>query len=123
MATVKDALNWFEIPVADYDRGKAFYEAIFEYEMTEMEMGDQKMAFFQSDHENGVGGGISHGEGAVPSSSGTTVYLNGGNDLSVILDRVEGKILLPKTQITPEIGYMAFFQDTEGNRVGLHSPN
>lgn len=53
------------------------------------------------------------------------LYLNGGDDLQKILDRVEsagGKITFPKTQITPEIGYMGIIIDSEGNRVGLHSP-
>jgi predicted enzyme related to lactoylglutathione lyase len=52
------------------------------------------------------------------------VYLNGGKDLSVVLDRVEkagGKIMLPKTKIDDEMGYYAIFNDCEGNKVGLHS--
>ena len=32
-----------------------------------------------------------------------------------------GKTLMNKTQISPEIGYMAYFLDTEGNRIALHS--
>jgi hypothetical protein len=54
------------------------------------------------------------------------VYLDGGNDLQDILNRVEsagGKILLPKTMISEEIGYMAIFLDSEGNKQALHSPN
>ena len=40
------------------------------------------------------------------------------------MNRVEaagGKIMVPKTQISPDYGYMAVFIDTEGNRIGLHS--
>jgi predicted enzyme related to lactoylglutathione lyase len=43
-----------------------------------------------------------------------------------ILEKIEtmgGSIQMPKTQIAPEIGYMAFFTDTEGNRIALHSQN
>ena len=57
------------------------------------------------------------------SSAGALVYLNGGDDLSVTLSKVEaagGKILLPKTAIGPN-GFMAHFTDTEGNKIGLHS--
>ena len=46
--------------------------------------------------------------------------------MDAIVGRIEGaggKVVMPKTQITPEIGYMAFFMDTEGNKVGLHSQN
>ena len=40
------------------------------------------------------------------------------------LEKIEaegGKILMEKTSISPEIGYMAFFEDTEGNRIAIHS--
>ena len=59
-----------------------------------------------------------------PSMDGTIVYLNANPDMTSVLEKVElegGKILMPKTHISPEIGYMAFFADTEGNRVALHS--
>jgi uncharacterized protein len=42
------------------------------------------------------------------------------------LERIQtegGKVIMPKTKITDEIGYMAFFEDTEGNAVALHSQN
>ena len=71
----------------------------------------------------GVGGGLAQGEGFEPSDKGTIVYLNGGEDLSVSLRKVEqagGKIIMPKTTIGGN-GFMAHFIDTEGNRVALHS--
>ena len=74
---------------------------------------------------NGVGGGLVQMQGATPSADGVTIYLNGGDDLSIPLGRVEaagGKILMPKTDIG-ENGYMAQLLDTEGNRVALHSWN
>ena len=68
-------------------------------------------------------GGIVQGEGYMPSAEGSMVYLNGGEDLDVPLGKVEGaggKILVPKTDIG-ENGFFAYFVDTEGNKVGLHS--
>ena len=91
--------------------------------MPEQMMGASRMGFFLAEKE-GVGGAIVHGEGCVPSQEGTLVYLNGGEDLSVVLGRVEsagGKILVPKTLITEEMGYYAVFLDSEGNKVGLYS--
>ena len=73
--------------------------------------------------EEGVGGAVVQGEGYAPRAEGTLVYLNGGDDLSAVLGRVEaagGQVVMPKTSIG-ENGFAAFFQDTEGNRVGLHS--
>ena len=119
----RNAINWFEIPTANFERAKKFYETIIGSSMFTMKMGDIDMAGFPSD-EGKVGGAVIFHKDAKPSAEGTMVYLNANPDLSVILSRVEnagGKIVLPKTQITPEIGFMAVFFDTEGNRVALHS--
>lgn len=54
----------------------------------------------------------------------TLVYLNANPDVQLVLDRIVaagGKILVPKTEISPEIGYMGVFMDSEGNRVALHA--
>ena len=123
------AINWFEIGVSDFDRARKFYSAIFDYEMPTLELGGTRMGFFPHTRPNGmgsnVGGAICASSWHTPNSKGTVVYLNGGNDLSIVLNRIEsagGKVMIPKTQITPELGYMAFFTDTEGNTVALHSP-
>ena len=118
------AINWFEIPVTDFARAKKFYEAILGTELQTMEAMGMTMAFFPADFQNGeIGGGIVTGNGSQPSATGSLVYLNGGEDLSAALSKVEpagGKIVLPKTAIGPN-GFMAHFMDTEGNKVALHS--
>lgn len=124
MEMTTNALNWFEIPVADFARAKAFYSKIFDFEMPEMAMGPQTLGFLLHEQGKGVGGAIVKGEGYVPSMTGSLVYLAGGSDLSVVLGRVEtagGKIVVGKTQIPPDMGYFAHFADSEGNLVGLHS--
>ena len=121
----KNALNWFEIPVADFERARRFYSAIFNFEMPVFEMGESRLGILPYDQKGGgVGGAINQHERLKPSASGTLVYLNGGADLDVILGRVEkagGRVLITKTVVTPEIGFIGLFQDTEGNTVGLHS--
>lgn len=124
---MKNAVNWFEIPANDFKRAKGFYEAVFQSEMEIMSMGDEnEMAIFPSDWTNGgIGGTIISGPGYEPSQTGSLIYLNGGDDLSEPLARVEaagGKVLLPKTSIG-ESGFIAQFTDTEGNRVAFHSRN
>lgn len=124
MEMTTNALNWFEIPVADFARAKAFYSAIFDYEMPEMQMGPNIMGFLLSEQGKGVGGAIVYGDGHVPSAQGTLVYLSGGADLSDVLKRIEpagGKILMGKTLVAPNLGFFAQFLDSEGNRVALHS--
>ena len=119
-----NAINWFEIPVTDFTRAKKFYETLFGMEVMEMPFPNGKYGMLPADMQNGgVGGGIVQGEGFEPSTKGTIVYLNGGEDLSVPLAKVEtagGKIILPKTAIGAN-GFMAHFIDTEGNRIALHS--
>ncbi len=126
MEFVKDAIAWFEIPVADFERARKFYEQIFDFEMPVMEMGPVRMGILLYDRENnGVGGAICFGEGYQPAGTGgPKVYLNGGNDLNVVLKKVPaagGQIILDKGLIAEDIGYMGFFRDTEGNVLGLHS--
>jgi predicted enzyme related to lactoylglutathione lyase len=125
MDATGNALNWFEISVTDIDRAKKFYEEVFEITMDQQEMMDMKMAFFPADMMNGkVGGGLVQGQYHKPSADGVKVYLNGNPDLDAPLGKVGaagGQVLMPKTKITDEIGYMANFMDTEGNVIALHS--
>lgn len=74
----------------------------------------------------GVGGAIVYSGGFhKPSTTdGPLIYLNANPDVQIILDRVEkagGKILVPKTPISDEFGFMAVIVDSEGNRIALHS--
>ena len=121
---MKNAINWFEIPVTDFDRAKKFYEMLFGSELHVMEAMGMKSGFFPADMMNGgVGGSIIAGENYAPSKKGTLIYLNGGEDLAVPLAKVQeagGKIILPKTGIGQN-GFMAHFEDSEGNKIGLHS--
>ena len=120
------AINWFEIPVSDFERAKKFYENIFEYQMPENTMGKARMGFLLYDFQNGGRGGaiVHYPELYTPSDNGTLVYLNCDPDLSVVLNRVEnagGSVLVPKTDIGNNLGFFAMIKDSEGNRVALHS--
>lgn len=120
-----NVLNWFEIPVSDISRAKTFYTNIFGLkEMEEMEMMGNKMAFFPADQGNGkVSGALVMGEGYKPTMDGALVYLNADPkmDAAEKIENAGGKVIMPKTHISPEIGYMAVFIDSEGNRMALHS--
>ncbi|HWB26709.1 MAG TPA: VOC family protein [Chitinophagaceae bacterium] len=124
MTPQENALNWFEISVTDIGRAKKFYETIFGITMPEQEMMGMKMSFFPAEMTGKVSGGLVEGPMHKPSADGAKIYLNGNPDLQNVLAKIEsagGKVLMPKTKITDEIGYMAFFADTEGNTVALHS--
>jgi len=125
MDTTANALNWFEISVTDMARAKKFYEEVFRIAMEQQEMMGMTMAYFPADMMNGkVGGGLVESPYHKPSTDGAKIYLNGNPDLDIALGKVEaagGQVTMPKTKISDEIGYMAFFIDTEGNAVAMHS--
>ncbi len=116
-------VNWFEIPVQNLFRARKFYEAVFDVELSPAEMGPTKMALFPMKQGGaGAAGALVKADGYVPSHAGTLVYLH-VDDIEDSLLRVkanEGKVLLPKTGIG-EYGFIAHFEDTEGNRVALHA--
>jgi predicted enzyme related to lactoylglutathione lyase len=123
----KNAVSWFEIPATDLERAQKFYETIFDVKLIPLDTPNLKMRMFPlEDQMNGVGGSINYAEGFYKPSAtdGPLIYLNANPDVQNILDKIEaagGKIVVPKTQISPEYGYMAVFIDSEGNRMALHS--
>ncbi len=124
---MQNAISWFEIPAIDLDRATTFYEAIFQIKMVPLDMPSFRMRMFPlQDMMTGVGGTLIESGGYhTPSETlGPLIYLNANPDVQIVLDRIEaagGKILVPKTQISPEYGFMGVFLDTEGNRMALHS--
>ncbi len=118
-----NAINWFEIPASNLDRAVQFYAEVFDTELLISDVMDAKLAFFNVERGE-IGGCIAYGERYKPSDTGTLVYLNGGDDLSIPLARVQdagGQVEMPKTKISDEVGFMAIIRDTEGNRVAFHS--
>ncbi len=124
---MKNAISWFEIPTTDLDRAQKFYESIFGVKLNALDVANIRMRMFPIDDPmTGIGGAIVHAEGfyAPSKTDGPLLYLNGNPDVQHVLDKVEtagGKIVVPKTLISPEHGHMAVFIDTEGNRIALHS--
>lgn len=120
-----NAINWFEIPVKDYQRAKKFYETVFNYEMPEMTVGNATLGILPHDQEGGgVGGAIIKDDDYVPSDKGVRIYFEAAEPIEILLDRVSsggGKVILKKTIISEDIGYFAQFQDTEGNVLAFHS--
>lgn len=123
---MKNAISWFEIPASNLERATKFYESIFGVKLNPLDLPNIKMRMFPLDDMMGVGGAVvdSGGFHKPSTTDGPMIYLNGNPDCQKILDKVEaagGKIMVPKTEISPEYGYMAVIIDTEGNRIGLHS--
>ncbi len=125
---MSNVINWFEIPASNFERACDFYSKVLGGTVQVMDGGENplKMGFLPGhEAQSEVGGAVVAGEGYTPSAEGAVVYLNGGNDLTEPLSRVEeagGKVLFPKKNIG-ENGFIAHFIDSEGNRVALHSMN
>ncbi len=121
---MKNIVTWFEIPVTDMERAKAFYSEVMQTGFKDDKVDDFKMAIF--DHEESAASGmLVQSEGYEPSKTAAVIYLNGGDDLSAPLERAVqngGEVLFPKTAINDgKCGYFAHFSDSEGNRIGLYS--
>jgi predicted enzyme related to lactoylglutathione lyase len=127
MKAQDNSINWFEISVADINRAKKFYETLFGIKMDQTEQMGMQMAFFPAEDMNGkVSGSLVQGPMHKPSQDGAKIYLNANPDLSKALSNVKaagGQVVLEKTKISDDIGYMAIFVDSEGNGVALHSKN
>ena len=124
---MNNAISWFEIGTTDLDRATKFYETIFGITLAPMDLPNIKMRMFPLDNMmTQVGGALvdSGGFHKPSATDGPLIYLNGNPDVQLVLDKVEaagGKIMVPKTEISPEYGSMAVIIDTEGNRIALHS--
>lgn len=126
MATVAAKINianWFEIPVKDLARAVTFYEKVFDVKLTPEEMGGSKMALFpMTDGARGSAGSLIKGESYEPSHAGTVVYFS-VESIDETLRRINasgGKTLMPKTSIR-QYGFIAQYEDTEGNRLAIHA--
>lgn len=121
---MKNALNWFELPARNFERAVKFYNVLLDAQLHVEDFRGTPNAVFPF-KDPGMSGSIVKRDGDQPATSGALIYLNVADDLDGALARVEpagGKVIVPKTHIG-EPGYIAIIVDTEGNRVGLHSPN
>jgi len=118
----RNPVAWFEIPVRDMKRARAFYEKLLGVRLDEHRHGSLEMAFFPMERRGvGAAGSLVAGEGYEPALEGTTVYFS-VEDIAAALDRAAhagGEVLQPKTDIG-EYGFIAMVRDTEGNRIALH---
>ena len=120
---MRNLISIAEIPTTDFSRAVDFYQTILDITIEEVDMDGTQMGVFPSDGET-VNVVLVKGNDYKPTSDGAVLYLNAGNDLQPMLEKVSkngGQIIVQKTLISPEMGFFALFIDTEGNKLGLHS--
>ncbi|WP_421877219.1 VOC family protein [Marinoscillum sp.] len=119
---MNNPVGWFEIPVNDMDRAKKFYDAVFSIDINIQDFGNLLMGWFPSDLEShGSSGTLVKAESYVPSHEGTMVYFS-VEEIDEVLPGIEpaGGKIINKKQSIGEYGFVAHFEDCEGNRVALH---
>ena len=119
-----NAITWFELPTTNIDRAVGFYESLLDRKLVSYP-GDEP--YFMFPIEDGeVGGALVQRPHQKPAAQGTMVFLNVDGQLDAVLNRahkMEGTVLLPKTQIPGNGAFYACIKDSEGNHIGLHSRN
>ena len=126
LATATRVVAWFEIPALDFDRAVRFYEAALDAPLHREVFGGVRTAVFSHEEEATGGAIVCNPRDTRPSvtGDGVTIYLNAEPTLQATLGRIEpagGKIDGSIVELPNDIGYIAFFIDNEGNRIGLHS--
>ncbi|MES2935261.1 MAG: VOC family protein [Pseudomonadota bacterium] len=116
-------INWFEIPATDFKRAIKFYETLFDTQLLVQDFTGFDLAVFTTADGEGVGGVIC-GENYTPGGDGAVLYLDASPSIDAILARVEtagGSIKMGKIELPKDLGFVAYFIDTEGNRLALHA--
>lgn len=117
-------IGWFEIYVQDMDRAKAFYETVFHVELEKLNDEQPELwKFPQSMTSYGASGALARAEG-VPSGGNSTMVYFSCQDCADELGRVAaaGGVVKREKFSIGEHGFVALAVDTEGNLIGLHSP-
>lgn len=121
-----DIIVWADIPVTDMQRAIEFYGHVTGKLVVPMPGSNDTVAV--------IGGTGGSGEmavsadlyvGGTPSHDGPTVYLGSMGDIDGMLLRVPeagGRILQEKQFMGDMVGWIAFVEDSEGNRIGIQQP-
>lgn len=112
-----NGLCHFEIPAVDMERARKFYQEVFGWESQAFE---ESYAIIKT--PDGVGGGFTSNRTPV-ENQGLNLYIE-VEDIPKTLGMIKsngGGEIREKTEIAPDMGYLAVFKDSEGNSVGLWS--
>ncbi len=122
MKNTHNPVIYFEIPVTDIDRAIKFYKAVFSFQFEKEVIDNNEMALFPfSDEGKGISGALAKGEIYKPTHNGVVIYFKTTDVQKTLQVAVAngGKILYPKTS-NGDLGFVAEFEDSEGNRIALY---
>lgn len=121
MAKSPNPVVYFEIPVTDIDRAMKFYTSVFNFTFEKQVIDHNEMALFPfSEERAGVSGALAKGEIYKPTKDGVVIYFKTESIDKTLKLATEngGQILYPKTS-NGNFGFVAEFEDSEGNRIAL----
>jgi predicted enzyme related to lactoylglutathione lyase len=122
---VSDIIVWADIPVTDLPRAMKFYEHVTGLTVQQMP-GVADVAVINDPDSGEMAVSADLYVGGTPSHDGPTVYLGTRGDIDGMVVRVVeagGKVLREKQDMGEMVGWVAFIEDTEGNRIGIQQPS
>jgi uncharacterized protein len=119
-----NTIVWADIPVIDMDRARKFYGAVLQAEIPLMDGAGGDVALLPMERGD-AGADLVRSDARKPGDGGCTIYLNSNGDPEGMIARAVaagGKVERPVTDMGEMVGFIGFFIDSEGNRVGVHKP-
>jgi predicted enzyme related to lactoylglutathione lyase len=124
-SVMANTMVWADIPVSDMDRARKFYAAVLQADI-EMMPGMDSVALLPGDPMSGdVSGDLVKRDDFTPVAGGVTIYFDSKGDPEGMIERAVaagGKVLTPVASMGDMVGFIGFFEDSEGNRIGVHKP-
>lgn len=121
---MNNPIGWFEIYIQEMDRAKAFYQTVFDLELTPLESppGLEMWAFPMQSDGYGASGALVRMPGFSSGDNSVIVYFSCADCAVQAAKAVKagGKIHKNKMSIG-QYGFIALVVDTEGTMIGLHS--
>jgi uncharacterized protein len=122
---MSNVIIWADIPATDLDRAIAFYAHVTGEPVVKMEGGFDVAVIGAPKPGEPVMASADIYLGGTPSVDGPTIYINPNGDIDATLARVReagGEVLQKKQFMGDVVGWIAYFKDSEGNKVGLQLP-
>lgn len=123
-----DKVVHFEIPVDDGARAKGFYSSVFDWQLSEADMGGGNVYTTVTTtpideqtriptEPGAINGGLMRRTPDTPAPV-ITIGVAAIDDTLKKIEAGGGNVVQPRTEIA-DMGAFAYFKDTEGNVVGL----
>jgi predicted enzyme related to lactoylglutathione lyase len=119
-----NTIVWADIPVADMDRARTFYASVLQADIPLMEGANGDVALLPMEPGD-AGADLVRSDQMKPGPGGARIYLNSQGDPEGMIERAVaagGAVVRPVADMGDTVGWIGFFQDSEGNHIGVHKP-